>query len=115
VSLPAQFLKLGKTPATETLSTAHIVITDPTLATVYATEFSEMWAGSFEDDKIDNTDHLLDYNGTRLESFFSPTDLVAFEVWDELAGADETVHFAMFFLTGDLLADRLVDRLGAGV
>lgn len=50
-----------------------------------------------------------------MESFFSPTDLVAFEVWDELAGADETIHFGMFFWTDDLLADRVIERLGQGI
>jgi len=92
-----------------------IVITDTTLADIYMTEFAEMWAGSFHEDKADNTAHLLDYNGTLLESYFSPTDLVAFEVWDELAGADETIHFAMFYWTDDLLTDRAVERLEAGV
>jgi phosphatidylserine/phosphatidylglycerophosphate/cardiolipin synthase-like enzyme len=51
-----------------------------------------------------------------VQSYFSPTDLVAFEVWDLLANA-ETVHFAMFFFTDDMLAERLAERLavGAGV
>ena len=56
------------------------MISDTVLAGIYTTEFTEMWAGNFDDDKTDNTAHLLDYNGTQLESFFSPTDLVAFEV-----------------------------------
>ena len=30
-----------------------------------------------------------------VESYFSPTDLVAFEVWDELADADETYHLTI--------------------
>ena len=40
---------------------------------------------------------------------------MAFEVWDELANADETIHFGMDFWTDDVLADRAVERLGAGV
>jgi hypothetical protein len=74
-----------------------------------------MWAGSFHKDKSDDTPHLFDYNGTALESYFSPTDLVAFEVRDELAHADESIHFAMFFWTDDLLTARVIDRLEAGV
>jgi len=93
----------------------NIVITDTILADIYAAEFAEIWTGNFDEDKADNTVHLLDYNGTRLESYFSPTDLVAFEVWDELADADETIHFAMFSWTDEVLADRVVQRLGAGV
>ena len=92
-----------------------IVITDTTLAAVYTTEFTEMWNGSFQGAKTDNTAHLFNYNGIRLESYFSPTDLVAFEVWDELAQADETIHFAMFFWTDALLTNRVIERLEGGV
>lgn len=66
-------------------------------------------------DKTDNTPHLFDYAGTLVESYFSPTDLVAFEVWDELAQADETIHFAMFFWTDDLLTERVLERMEQGV
>ena len=92
-----------------------VVITDSTLAAVYTIEFEEMWAGNFQGAKADNTAHLFNYNGLRLESYFSPTDLVAFAVWDELAQADETIHFAMFFWTDDLLTNRVIERVGAGV
>jgi phosphatidylserine/phosphatidylglycerophosphate/cardiolipin synthase-like enzyme len=109
----------GSTNLTDTGFTLNannsIVITDTTMAAVYQTEFDEMYAGNFHGDKTDNTLHLFDYGGTQVESFFSPTDLVAFEVWDELADADETIHFAMFFWTDDLLTDRVVQRLGDGV
>jgi len=92
-----------------------LVIGDTTLAGIYTAEFAEMWAGNFHEAKTDNTPHLLDYDGTLLKSFFSPTDLVAFEVRDELAAADRTIHFAMFYWTDDLLAGRVIERLGAGV
>lgn len=92
-----------------------VVITSTVLADTYAAEFEEMWAGVFQEAKAEAPPHLLDYNGTLVESFFSPTDLVAFEVWDELAGADETIHFGMFFWTDDLLADRVIERLGQGI
>jgi phosphatidylserine/phosphatidylglycerophosphate/cardiolipin synthase-like enzyme len=109
----------GSTNLTDTGLTLNannsIVIADEMLGSIYLEEFEEMWTGSFHADKTDNTTHLLDYSGTVLKSFFSPTDLVAFEVRDELADADETVHFAMFFFTDDVLSQRLMDRLEAGV
>ena len=70
---------------------------------------------TYLDHKTDNTDHLFDYSGTGLESYFSPTDLVAFEVWEELGNANKTVHFAMFVWTDDLLTNRTIERLNAGV
>ena len=95
-----------------TLNANHsIVITDTTLAGVYTAEFEEMWAGTFHGDKADNTAHHLDYDGRLLESFFAPTDLVAFEVWEELANADETLHFAMFFWTDQMLTERVIERM----
>ncbi len=109
----------GSTNFTDTGVTLNannsIVVTDTTLANVYTTEFEEMWAGNFHSAKIDNTAHLFNYNGTLVESYFSPTDVVAFEVWDELAQADETIHFAMFFWTDPLLTDRVIEKLGDGV
>jgi hypothetical protein len=114
-----QIVWTGSTNFTDTGLTLNanntIVITDTVLAGAYTAEFEEMWSGSFHEDKADNTVHLLDYDGTLVESYFSPTDLIAFEVWDELAGADESIHFGMFFWTDDLLTDRLVERLEAGV
>jgi hypothetical protein len=92
-----------------------IVITDALLASVYTTEFEEMWAGNFHDAKTDNTPHLLDFDGTLLESYFSPTDGVASALSETLGYADEAIHFAMYYWTYDLLTDRVIDRLNAGV
>jgi len=109
----------GSTNFTDTGLTLNanngIVITSTLLAGTYTSEFEEMWAGLFQSDKQDNTLHQFDYQGTLVESFFSPTDLVAFEVWEELGALEETLHFAMFFWTDDLLTERVVERLNAGV
>jgi HKD family nuclease len=109
----------GSTNFTDTCLTLNannsLVVTDTTLANIYTTEFNEMWGGAFHSDKSDNTLHLLNYSGTLVKSFFSPTDLVAFEVWDELAHADETIHFGMFFWTDPVLTQRTMQRLAAGV
>jgi phosphatidylserine/phosphatidylglycerophosphate/cardiolipin synthase-like enzyme len=114
-----QVVWTGSTNFTDTGFTLNannsIVITSTALAGVYTLEFEEMWAGIFHSAKTDNTPHLLDYNGAGVESYFSPTDLVTFEVWGELAEADESVHFAMFFWTDDVLTERTIERLQEGV
>jgi phosphatidylserine/phosphatidylglycerophosphate/cardiolipin synthase-like enzyme len=92
-----------------------LVITDTLIASVYTLEFEEMWSGLFHKDKGDNSAHLLDYNDILVGSFFSPTDLVAFEAWDALAEADVSIHFAMFYWTDPLLADRAIERINDGV
>ncbi len=119
VVFDAQVVWTGSTNFSDTGLTLNaensIVITDTLLAGIYTTEFEEMWGGQFHESKADNAIHLLNYNGTLVESYFSPTDLPAFEVWNELAGADESVHFAMFFWTDSVLTNRTIDRLGVGV
>jgi hypothetical protein len=92
-----------------------LVITDTGLSGVYIKEFEEMWSGAFHESKRDEIFHLFQYEGTFVESYFSPTDLTAFEVWLELADADETIHFAMFFWTDELLSKRVAERIEAGV
>ena len=74
-----------------------------------------MWSGTFHESKGDNTIHRVQYDGTFVESTFSPTDLTAFEVWSEPADAVETIHFAMFFWTDELLSKRVAERVAAGV
>jgi phosphatidylserine/phosphatidylglycerophosphate/cardiolipin synthase-like enzyme len=119
VVIDDQIVWTGSTNFTDTGLTLNannsIVITSTTLAQTYTTEFEEMWNGNFHGDKIDSTEHIFDFQGTRVESFFSPTDLVAFDIWDELAQMNETLHFAMFFWTDDLLTERVVERMNDGV
>lgn len=109
----------GSTNFTDTGFTLNannsIVITSTTLATVYASEFNEMVSGVFQGSKADNTAHLLDYNGTLVELYFSPSDIVAFEVWNELQEADESLHFAMFFWTDSLLSEIVAMQIPAGL
>lgn len=109
----------GSTNFTDTGFTLNannaLLVYDPTLANIYSLEFNEMWSGLFHGAKADNTPHLLDYTGTKVESYFSPTDNVAFEVWQELANAEESVHFAMFFFTDDVLSEQMVKLAESGV
>ena len=115
----SQVVWTGSTNFTDTCLTLNannsLVVTDTILANIYTTEFNEMWGGAFHGDKADNTPHLLNYNGTLVKSFFSPTDLVAFEVWNELAHADATIHFGMFFWTDPVLTQQTMQRLNMGV
>jgi len=87
----------GSTNFTDTGFTSNannaLLVTDPTLAQIYSLEFNEMWSGLYHGAKADNTPHLLDYAGTKVESYFSPTDNVAFEVWQESARCWRVVSF----------------------
>jgi phosphatidylserine/phosphatidylglycerophosphate/cardiolipin synthase-like enzyme len=117
--LDGTVLWTGSTNFTDTGLTLNannsLVISDTFLSGVYTREFDEMWSGAFHESKADNTIHLVQYDDAVVESTFSPTDLTAFEVWSELADADETIHLTMFFWTDELLSKRVVERIGAGV
>jgi phosphatidylserine/phosphatidylglycerophosphate/cardiolipin synthase-like enzyme len=64
-----------------------IIIQDESLCAVYTREFEEMWGSNtdqpdttrakFGAEKTDNTPHILDVAGTRMEVYFSPTDSVS--------------------------------------
>jgi phosphatidylserine/phosphatidylglycerophosphate/cardiolipin synthase-like enzyme len=109
----------GSTNFTDTGLTLNakssLVFTDTMLASNYTAEFEEMWAGRFDGAKTVNTIQRLEYGSTLVESYFSPTDWTAFEVWLELAKAEQTIHFAMFFWTDELLSKRVAERIEAGV
>jgi hypothetical protein len=92
-----------------------LVFTYAMLASNYTTEFNEMWAGRFDGNKTVNTIQHSEYGRTMVESCFSPNDWPAFEVWRELADADDTTHFAMFTWMDELLSRRVTERIAAGV
>jgi phosphatidylserine/phosphatidylglycerophosphate/cardiolipin synthase-like enzyme len=94
---------------------SSLIVTDAVLAGAYAAEFEEMWSGQFGPEKVDNTAHLLDYDGTLVESYFAPTDLPAFEVWNELAAAQGSILVATSSWTDDVLAEQVLSRMAAGI
>jgi len=108
----------GSTNLTDTGFTLNannsLAITSTHLADIYTAQFEQMWAGHFHNDKT-GAAHLLDYNGTLVEVYFSPRDLAPFAVWELLDGVTDTLHFAHFFWTDDILGDRAIERLEAGV
>jgi hypothetical protein len=91
------WLGAGSTTLTATGLTLNannrIVIADTTLSTWPG--LRRCGRGSLHEDKADSTAHLLDWDGTEVESF-SPTGLAAFEVWDEAANADQTIQTENF-------------------
>jgi phosphatidylserine/phosphatidylglycerophosphate/cardiolipin synthase-like enzyme len=92
-----------------------IVITDTVVAGIYATEFAEMFAGDFSNDKTDNTAHSATVGGMQLEIAFSPTDSVQNRIVDTLNTANTSVQVAMFTFTNDAIGDALLAAHNRGV
>ena len=93
-----------------------VVFTSTLLADIYTTEFNEMFMDRrFGTQKHDNTPHLLDYDGIPLEIYFSPSDGALDEIISEVASAEESIYFSIYFFTIDSLSDAFIERQQAGV
>jgi len=98
---------------------AAVLVHSEALAAVYSKEFEEMYAaGKFHTHKADDTTHVLAplADGTRLESYFSPSDAaVENAVLPLIANAQHSLDVAMFFFTDARIAQSLADAHARGV
>ena len=102
-----------------------VVIQDQSLARAFQLEFQEMWGSSgslpnsmnskFGPDKSDNTPHLFNINGIRVELYFSPTDNVEANIIRALESADQDLQVATMLMTRTTLANALADKHNDGV
>ena len=102
-----------------------ILIQDKSLAQVYLMEFNEMWGGTgalpvsenakFGQEKSDNTPHLLNINGTEVQSYFSPSDDTDAFIVDRIDAAEEEIDVALLIFTRWELRDALIAAHNRGV
>jgi phosphatidylserine/phosphatidylglycerophosphate/cardiolipin synthase-like enzyme len=92
-----------------------IVITDTIVAGIYASEFAEMFSGTFSNDKTDNTAHSATVGSTALEIAFAPTDGVQNRIVNALNTANTSAQVAMFTFTNDAIGDALLAAHNRGV
>jgi hypothetical protein len=74
-----------------------------------------MWAGNFSVNKTAATVTELTIDGVPTELYFSPKDDALDALIAEVAAAEESIEFAIFFLTDDGLRDALIERAQAEV
>ncbi|WHX41553.1 phospholipase D-like domain-containing protein [Mesobacillus sp. AQ2] len=93
----------------------------PQLAGIYETEFNEMWgsnalnpdpvASNFSTRKTDNTTHVLDINGKKVEIYFSAGDNAVGKMADVIRNeADFNTYFSIFAWSDQALADELKNK-----
>ncbi|MFT5167744.1 MAG: phosphatidylserine/phosphatidylglycerophosphate/cardiolipin synthase-like enzyme [Saprospiraceae bacterium] len=102
-----------------------ILIQDQALAKAYTLEFEEMWGSSdptpgiftitFGEDKADNTPHLFNINGVKVESYFSPSDNTTSKIIDAIESADSDLEFAILSFTKNELGTAVRDAHVEGV
>lgn len=98
---------------------------DQALAVTYTKEFEEMWGSDNETPnsntsrfgarKLDNTPHRFIIGGTKVESYFSPSDQATGAIVKAANGARESIYFATLTFTRDDLGRIMVDKHNAGV
>jgi DNA/RNA endonuclease YhcR with UshA esterase domain len=98
-----------------------LFIQDQALARVYTMEFEEMWGGNgnfpvpsnmkFGPDKTDNTPHILNIAGKKVESYFSPSDNTNTQIINTVGTADTDLFFATMVFTRYDIAYAMEDRI----
>ncbi len=102
-----------------------IEIQDRALAGAFTREFEEMWGGSgdtpnvanakFGINKTDNTPHVFNIKGKRVEVYFSPSDKIASKITKALSTADKSIFYAILTFTRSDLASTLKNKSDSGV
>jgi phosphatidylserine/phosphatidylglycerophosphate/cardiolipin synthase-like enzyme len=102
-----------------------IIVQDQSLAKTYRIEFEEMFGSTglqpdtssarFGNKKINNTPHEFIIGGSRVESYFSPSDGTNAKIEETIKTADYGLYVNTMIITRDFLASAIVERANAGV
>jgi len=95
-----------------------IFIQDEALSHTYTREFEEMWGShndvnnptnaKFGTQKADNTPHLFNINGKRLECYFSPSDDIATKVENLIQNeTNKSINFCIYAFTKFSIANKM--------
>jgi phosphatidylserine/phosphatidylglycerophosphate/cardiolipin synthase-like enzyme len=95
-----------------------ILIQDESLANTYTREFEEMWGShndnfntslaKFGSQKGDNTPHVFNINGKRIECYFSPSDNVSTKIENLILNqTNKSINFLIFAFTRFQIANRM--------
>jgi phosphatidylserine/phosphatidylglycerophosphate/cardiolipin synthase-like enzyme len=102
-----------------------IEIQDKTLAAIYTREFEEMWGNAtdtpdptrakFGPAKTDNVPHIVNANGTRVETYFSPSDNVSSKIEDMISTqTDYNIYFCAYAFTRFNISNRMYSKWQQG-
>ena len=89
-----------------------IFIQDKSIAQAYTIEFNEMWSGVFGSQKEDNTPHLFNLNGTKVEVYFSPSDQTTSQILKFIDNVDYSLEFGLLSFTRDDIGASIIQKEG---
>ncbi|MBC8266983.1 MAG: T9SS type A sorting domain-containing protein [Flavobacteriales bacterium] len=87
-----------------------IFIQDEAIAKAYTLEFEEMWAGTFGENKVDNTPHKFVVGGKDVEVYFSPSDQTTSKILEVINNVDYTFEFGLLGFTRNDLGQAVIDK-----
>lgn len=87
------------------------------LAENFTEEFEEMYMdGFFGEVSLENTPHpVLEIDGTRIETYFSPDDSTAERLIHLILEAEDSIDFLYYAFTSDDIADALIYQANQGI
>ena len=87
------------------------------LAENYTQEFEEMFTRRFfGNNTVSDTPHqIIDLNGVKIETYFSPDDGTSQRIVELIQGAKESINFLAFSFTSDSIAEAMLERAYDGV
>jgi len=101
-----------------------IEIQDVALAGAYTVEFEEMWGSNtdlanasnsrFGSRKLNNTPHNFVIGGSKVQSYFSPSDRTTSNIGKILGKAQKSINIAAYTLTRRDLADSIISVMNRG-
>ncbi|HEY6626475.1 MAG TPA: phospholipase D-like domain-containing protein, partial [Ignavibacteriaceae bacterium] len=101
-----------------------IEIQDVALAGAYTVEFNEMWGSNtevpdaqyskFSSRKVNNTPHTFFVNGSKINSYFSPSDFTTSKIGKTLGKAERSINGAVMTFTRRDLADTVISIKNEG-
>jgi phosphatidylserine/phosphatidylglycerophosphate/cardiolipin synthase-like enzyme len=94
-----------------------ILIQDESLCNAYTREFEEMWGShnnvnnsanaKFGNQKSNNTPHIFNINGKRIENYFSPSDDVQAKIVTLLDQTHKSINFCILDFTSVTIANKM--------
>jgi phosphatidylserine/phosphatidylglycerophosphate/cardiolipin synthase-like enzyme len=92
-----------------------LVLDSPELAALYQSDFDQMWDGVFSVHKTESAVTEAEYQGAPVEVRYAPEDDPLGALVEAINGAQESIDFAIFFLTDDEVRDALLAAHRRGV
>ena len=94
-----------------------ILIQDETLCHIYTREFEEMFGShsnypnstlaKFGSQKLNNTPHIVNINGRRIDSYFSPSDDVLGKILNIIDLTNKSINFCIFAFTSITIENKM--------